>query len=127
MVGVHNGQMVRRGQTHVIDFVLGKELRQPPILGLTFCEVQNLGQRVYAVSSQEKENPSRYPPIINEFADVFNGLGKLPGEHDIKLVEGAVPSVCAASRFPFKELVFKKLNEMRKKASSYPCQSRLAE
>ena len=57
------------------------------------------------------------PPIVKEFADVFNGVGKLPVEHDIRLLSGdrrVDPVICAASRVPFKleERVFRKLDQM---------------
>ena len=52
-----------------------------------------------------------------KFLDVFQGFGKLPVEHDIRLLSGASsvdPVVCAASRLPFRleDGVFKKLDEM---------------
>ena len=49
--------------------------------------------------------------------DVVTGLGKLPIEHDIRLLTGSNkvdPVVCAASRLPFRleERAFKKLDDM---------------
>ena len=58
-------------------------------------------------------------PVVNEFQDVFVGIGKLPVVHGIKLATGqnfVDPVVCAASRLPFllEGKVYKKLNQMVK-------------
>jgi hypothetical protein len=71
-------------------------------------------RRVDAVQSPVE---APLPSIVVEFMDVFTGLGKLPVEHDIRLLSGVHcvdPVVCAASRLPFRleDRVFKKLDEM---------------
>lgn len=45
---------------------------------------------------------------------MFNGLGKIAIEHDIKLLPGHNPVVCAAARLPFKlqDKVYRKLDQM---------------
>ena len=40
-------------------------------------------------------------PIVQEFKDVFEGLGKLPGVHKIKLKENSVPVIEACRKIPF--------------------------
>ena len=42
-----------------------------------------------------------YAPFVQDFADVFNGLGMIATEHEIKLLPGHAPVVCAAARLPF--------------------------
>lgn len=116
MMGAHSGKVVHRGKTYVIEFVVVDEPGQPPILGLPSCELLNLIQRVNEMSAHSDRELTQCPALAREFADVFTGLEKLSGEHAIKLVEGAVPSVYAASRLPFKlqEAVFDKLDEMER-------------
>ena len=55
-----------------------------------------------------------YAPFVQDFADVFNGLGMIATEHEIKLLPGHAPVVCAAARLPFKlqEKVYRKLDQM---------------
>ena len=58
-------------------------------------------------------------PVVNEFQDVFVGIGKLPVVHDIKLATGqnfVDPVVSSASRLSFllEGKVYKKLNQMVK-------------
>jgi hypothetical protein len=98
----------------VVDFVVVDEPGQPPILGLPSCEKLNLIRRVDALQSIPVAQP---PPIVVKYMDVFTGLGKLPVEHDIKLLSGTNrvdPVICAASRLPFRleDRVNKKLDEM---------------
>jgi hypothetical protein len=114
VLGLHTAKVVHRGALFVIDFVVVDEPGQPPLLGLPSCDKLNLIRRVDAVQSPVD---APLPPIVVEFMDVFEGLGKLPVEHDIRLLSGANrvdPVVCAASRLPFRleDRVFKKLDEM---------------
>lgn len=112
VLGLYATKLSHLGATFVVDFVVVDEPGQPPILGLPSCDKLNLIRRVDVIHS-----PAATPPIVTEFKDVFTGLGKLPIEHDIKLLSGAnrvEPVVCAAGRLPFRleDRVFKKLNEM---------------
>jgi hypothetical protein len=114
VLGLHTAQIVHRGATVVVDFVVVDEPGQPPILGLPSCEKLNLIRRVDALQSIPVAQP---PPIVVKYMDVFTGLGKLPVEHDIKLLSGTNrvdPVICAASRLPFRleDRVNKKLDEM---------------
>jgi len=113
-----------------------------PILGLDTCEKLNLVKRVWTVikenaestsgksestarksESSSKEARPKAPPggitkewIYEHYKDVVTGLGCLPGEHTIKMKEGAEPviepcrSVPFAQYEPFKE----KLKQMEK-------------
>ena len=58
-----------------------------------------------------------HPPLVNEFSDVFNGIGQLSMEHEIRLTTGSArvdPVVSAAGRLPFslEKRVFDKLDQM---------------
>lgn len=108
------GSVVSRGSTYTVKFVVVDEPGQPPILGLPTCKQMKLIKRVDAVTS---EGLPQSPAIVTEFKDVFEGIGKLPVEHDIKLTSGdnyVDPVVCAAGRLPFllEKKVYKKLDKM---------------
>lgn len=80
------------------DFVVVDEPDQPAILGLKTCQKMNLIKRVDAISSEKRD----LPEVVNKYADVFEGLGRLSKEHDIKLKEGASPVVHTARRIPYR-------------------------
>jgi hypothetical protein len=114
VLGLYTAKIVHRGTTFIADFVVVDEPGQPPILGLPSCDQLNLIRRVDAIQSTPVAQP---PPIVLKYMDVFTGLGKLPVEHDIKLLSGTNrvdPVICAASRLPFRleDRVYKKLDEM---------------
>ena len=114
VMGVFKGSVVHRGVSFPVKFVVVDEPGQPPILGLPTCKEMKLIKRIDAVTM---DSPVVLPAIVKEFMDVFEGIGKLPVQHDIKLAEGANyvnPVVCAAGRLPFRleEKVYKKLEQM---------------
>ena len=114
VLGVYKGQVVRRGVAYVLRFVVVNEPGQPAILGLPACKLMKLIKRVHSITV----SPSQLqPPIVKEFADVFDGIGKLPIEHEIRLATGpnhVDPVVSAAGRIPFglEKKVFDKLDKM---------------
>lgn len=69
-----------------------------PILGLKACENLNLVKRVYVVASQPQGDQH---PFMEEYRDVFEGLGCLPGEHKIHIEESVAPVVRACRKVPF--------------------------
>ncbi|XP_045023117.1 uncharacterized protein K02A2.6-like isoform X3 [Daphnia magna] len=114
VLGVYKGQVVRRGIAYVLRFVVVNEPGQPAILGLPACKLMKLIKRVHSITVSP---PQLQPPIVKEFADVFNGIGKLPIEHEIRLATGpnhVDPVVSAAGRVPFslEKKVFDKLDQM---------------
>ena len=55
-------------------------------------------KRVHSLFVEKQQD---LQPVVNEFQDVFVGIGKLPVVHDIKLATGqnfVDPVVCVASR-----------------------------
>jgi hypothetical protein len=69
---------------------------------------------VHTVQVTQQPN---HPPLVNQFSDVFNGIGKLPMEHEIRFATGAANVdlvVLAAGRLPFslEKRVFDKLDQM---------------
>ena len=114
VLGTCVGSVVCRGLTYVLKFVVVDEPGQPPILGLPTCRQMQLIKPVDTITS---ERPPELPATVIEHMDVFEGIGKLPVEHDIKLASGdnyVDPVVCAAERLPFllEEKVYRKLDEM---------------
>lgn len=65
-----------------------------PILGRTACENLDLIKRVYSITGP-------YAALVNEYDRVFEGLGVLPGEHNIVLDETVTPVVHACRNVPF--------------------------
>jgi hypothetical protein len=116
VMGVFEGVVKRHGVSFKVKFIVVDEPGQPPILGLPTCNAMQLIKRVHSVSTEKQRD---LPPVVNEFQDVFVGIGKLPVVHDIKLATGpnfVDPVVCAASRLPFllEGKVYKKLDQMVK-------------
>lgn len=71
------------------------DVMSKPILGLKTCQVLNLIKKVHILKSNDKDN------VINENIDLFQKLGKFPGEpYHIELKEGAKPVVDAPRRVP---------------------------
>ncbi|XP_013196514.1 uncharacterized protein K02A2.6-like [Amyelois transitella] len=57
------------------------------VLGKFSCEQLGLIKRLYSID-------------INQYDDIFKGLGKLPGKYKIVTIPGAQPSVCPVRKIP---------------------------
>ncbi|KAI2650239.1 Retrovirus-related Pol polyprotein from transposon 17.6 [Labeo rohita] len=71
--------------------------KSPPVLGLKACIVLDMIKLVLSVWSPERDAES----IVDEFADVFTGIGLFPGECNIHLDPSATPVVHPPRRVPF--------------------------
>ena len=84
-------------QTHTFHVVCTD---RAPILSRQSSERLQLIKFVLSVS-----NPAPIRPVIqkllNEFSDVFEGIGTLPGTCKIYLKEGAIPTIQPPKRVPF--------------------------
>ncbi len=87
----HKGQLLK---THML--IVEKSVQ--PILGLSTCEKLDLVRRVFVVTSQFKANETSF---MEEYKDVFEGLGCLPGEHRISIDDTVAPVVHACRKVPF--------------------------
>lgn len=76
--------------------------RDQPILGLQACEKLNLIQRVCTVKTEEQLIDQTYAQLLNEYNDVFQGLGCLPWEHKITVDESVRPVIHACRKVPFR-------------------------
>ncbi|XP_067687858.1 uncharacterized protein [Haliotis asinina] len=83
------------------------------ILGLKACDQLNLVRRVLSVDA---ELPLNGGVVFQKYADVFKGLGNLPGVHHIKLDNDVPPVVNACRRVPFAlhDRLKEELNRMEK-------------
>ena len=80
-----------------LDFLV-VDVQSTPVLGLETCEQLDLIQRVMTVSGQEPDQACS--EIVQEYDDVFQGLGCLGVEYKIKLRDDAVPVIHAPRRVP---------------------------
>ena len=118
VLGHQTWKVERKGNVFELDFIVVDEPGQPPILGLPSLEQLDLIRRVdsiHAIPPSPKQLSSH--PILEEFKDLFSGLGKLPVEHHIRLKTGANyvdPMVSAAGHLAFKleDKVFKMIDDM---------------
>ena len=108
----------RRGK-HKLQMLVSDEDTQS-IIGLGGIERLNLVQRVDTVIEDakpvEKVEQEEFKGL-EEYNDVFEGLGNLPGEHKVKLKENAVPVIEACRKIPFslREKVKTELQRMEEK------------
>lgn len=84
--------IVHRGTRYPVQFVVVPGTA-PALLGRNACEKLDLVKRIHTVRI-----PSQ---ILNEYQDLFAGLGCLPGEVDIKLRPDAEPVVQPCRTVPF--------------------------
>ena len=94
-----------RGHTQRALFVICPGKVQP-ILGRKMCDDMGLVKRVLAVEQKEDR-------ILDEYQDLFKGLGCVPGEINIKLRPDAEPVVEPCRKVPFGK--FKELEEELKR------------
>ena len=79
-----------------------------PVLGLQTCLELQLIKRMYTVNS---DDPNQ---LLNEYRDVFEGLGCLPGDYNIQLQDNAKPVIHPPRKIPFaqRSKVKKELDRM---------------
>jgi hypothetical protein len=92
-----------------LEFIVVKSDAKP-ILGIQACEEMGLIKRVMALNKSDKMD------IFKEYADVFEGLGCLEGEHTIQIDEGVTPKVHPPRKIPvtLREKLKTELNRMEK-------------
>ena len=92
------GKVFHKGKVVNVSFVVvpGKK---PAILGVDTCERLGLVKRVYVVDDQTVEVD--YSDLLDEYKEVFQGLGCLEGEYAIIVDENVTPVIHPASKVPF--------------------------
>ena len=92
----------QRPQNHVSYVV---ETDKGPILSRQTSEKLNLIKFLMSISPEIPATPQqrriKVDRLLEEFSDVFDGIGRLPGICHIHLKEGAVPTVQPPKRVPF--------------------------
>ena len=101
VLGVSEVGVVFRGQQHSLNFhVIGDERRAHTLIGLPSIKrlgILNVSVVGYVGQTEEKTGKNS---LVEEFADVFTGFGKLKTTHTITLKPGAVPFVCPPRSVP---------------------------
>ncbi len=92
--------IIHRGQKYTATFVVTPKKDQT-ILGLQDCERLGLVRRLYEVRADIPDEKQNSDEIFQTYADVFSGLGCLPGEHHITLDESVSPVVEPCRKIPF--------------------------
>lgn len=95
----------------VVNFVSSSHGAVENLIGLPSIVECEIVRRVSQVSAAALPDGPSGPgagasgvcnaPMLREFADVFGGLGKVPGAYDITIRSDAVPVVEKPRRFPF--------------------------
>jgi hypothetical protein len=70
------------------------------ILGLPSCCQLDIIRRVDAISSSPTPASQSMTDLLTEFAEVFTGLGRFPGQYHIVLADNAVPVIHPPRRVP---------------------------
>lgn len=89
-------KITAKGNTHNQYFYIVNGSSQP-ILGRSSCENMNLVRRV----DDNQIRTTSDTALLHEFRHVFEGLGELPGEHNIVLDENISPVVHPSRKIPF--------------------------
>ena len=76
-----------------------------PVLGLQTCLDLQLIKRIYTANT---EDPNQ---LLNEYSDVFEGLGCFPGDYNIQLKDIAKPVIHHSRKIPFAQKSRKSLRE----------------
>ena len=87
-------QVKYKGSTHNMDVLVTPGARQS-LLGLQACDKLKLVKRVLNVKTESNDQ------VVENYKDVFEGLGCVPGKHHITLKENAQPVQHACRKIPF--------------------------
>ena len=102
-------QVKYKGIAYNVAFFVVQGNRQP-LLGLQDCVRLGLVKRVNVVEKDSNKE------IIDEYPDVFEGLGCLPGKHHITVKENAQPvkNACRKVPFPIRDKLKEELDRMER-------------
>lgn len=83
-----------------LTFYIVNESNVQPILGKVDCEKLNIIKLVEAVETQNNDNSNKYENVINNFSDVFCGIGCLEGTYKIEIDPNVKPVIHAPRKVP---------------------------
>lgn len=97
-IGTVTLKLHHKRRTHDVEFFVVDGNVQT-LLGLASCQQLDVVRRVDALNSSVSISMDT-DAIITQFADVFTGVGRMPGEHKIVIDKSVTPVVHAARRVP---------------------------
>ena len=106
-----------KGQQYEVKFHI-VDIDAPPVLSAQTCKELGLVKRIHAVQHCRPEDCQTSSPephdILEEYPDLFDGLGCLPKEHTIKVDPSVTPVVHPPRRVPLalKERITEELKRM---------------
>lgn len=89
--------VTHKDKVHKLAFIIVPRDVQA-ILGLSACERLQLVKRVFVVDRQKE---TVYDQLMEEYKDLFQGLGCLPGEHTVRVDESVPPVIHPCRKVPF--------------------------
>ena len=114
--GVSTLQCQLNNKTHWLEFYITK-IDASTILGAQACTLLQILKRINNIN-KESTNPSTspLPDILDEYPDVFKGLGCLPEKHNIKIDLTVTPVIHPPRRVPIalKDKVKQELDRMER-------------
>ena len=102
-------QVKHKGTLYNMAFFVVQGSRQP-LMGLRDCVRLGLVKRVCVVDKDSNKE------FIDEYPDLFEGLGCLPGKHHITVAENAQPvkNACRKVPFPIRDKLKEELDRMER-------------
>ena len=97
-IGVCELVCKHKDQTHHLEFHVCDE-EATPILGLKSCIDMNVVKIIMSVE-EDQNNSSEIKQLVNEYSDIFDGIGQFPGEYSFNLHPDAEPVVHPPRRVP---------------------------
>ena len=112
--GTCRAKMEHHGRSTMVQFVVTPGEFQP-ILGVDTCEKLDLVRQIHVINTdviEEKTTKASTCRVVDEFPDVFKGLGCLPIQYKIQLKDNSVPVIHPVRKVPInlKERLRKELN-----------------
>ncbi|CAI5681852.1 unnamed protein product [Oreochromis niloticus] len=72
----------------------------PPVLAMKACRDLNLVRIVMAVTEERNKTTNSSQAILDEYADVFKGIGEFPGECSFHVNPDVAPTISPPRRIP---------------------------
>lgn len=110
VLGKCNLKVLYKQNEYILEFIVA-DVASPPILGRDSCCELNVIKLTLAVTSTSE---SSYSYITNEYSDVFEGIGCMPGEYKIEIDSSITPVVHAPRKVPvaLRDSIKQKLDAM---------------
>ena len=118
IIGTCMAQVTHKSGTVLLPFHIskkgGRNNRYQPVLGLKACKKLELVKAIWNIEALGGPSVTRYKILQEEFGDVFEGLGCLPGEHKINIDKEVIPvkNACRKVPFPIREKLKAQLDKM---------------